>query len=252
MSGAEHPERPAGTPSSPGPSSTGSSTGSSSAGSSTGSSSAPSGSTAAGASSSTPPSVPPRTPSDAEAADRTGAGTGASDRAEHRTKRRIDWRHVGKRALVWLVLAALAFLVALVLAQVIPRWWGQVVGDLVNGTLSLGVWWGLFFGAVFTGLPLAVAWQAARPRRPWSLRITFLVVALVLAMPNLFTLSVVLGTNEAAQAGERILDVEAPAFRAATAWGAGIGAVAVIAILVLWAGYRRRGRELRQLRDGEH
>ncbi|WP_146252015.1 hypothetical protein [Xylanimonas oleitrophica] len=164
----------------------------------------------------------------------------------------IDWRFVGRRVLVWLILAAAALVVVLILMQIIPRWWGQVVGDMVDGTTPLGVWWGLFFGAVFTGVPLAVAWQAARPGRTWSLRVAFLVIALVLALPNLFTLSVVLGTNEAAVAGQQLLNENAPAFRAATAWGVAIGAIVAVAVLVLWAGYRRRGRELKELRESEH
>ena len=46
-----------------------------------------------------------------------------------------------------------------------------------------------------------------------------IVVAFVLAIPNLMTLGIVLGRGNAAHAGERILDVEAPAFRGATLAG---------------------------------
>jgi hypothetical protein len=44
--------------------------------------------------------------------------------------------------------------------------------------------------------------------------------ALLLAIPNLLTLGIVLGVGNAAHAGDRILDVEAPAFRGASFAGA--------------------------------
>ena len=44
--------------------------------------------------------------------------------------------------------------------------------------------------------------------------------AVLLAIPNLLTLGIVLGVGNAAHAGDRILDVEAPAFRGASLAGA--------------------------------
>jgi hypothetical protein len=58
----------------------------------------------------------------------------------------------------------------------------------------------------------------------------------------------VLGANEAALAGRRIMDVDAPAFRGATGWGAILAVVVVAALIALLASYRRRGRELRRMR----
>ena len=54
----------------------------------------------------------------------------------------------------------------------------------------------------------------------WTWRIIILAVAVLLAVPNWLTLSVVAGNSKAAHAGERIFDVDAPGFRAATAIGA--------------------------------
>lgn len=45
-------------------------------------------------------------------------------------------------------------------------------------------------------------------------------IGTVLALPNLITLSIVVGQGNAAHAGDRILDVEAPAFRGGTLAGA--------------------------------
>jgi hypothetical protein len=69
--------------------------------------------------------------------------------------------------------------------------------------------------------------------------------ALVLALPNLLTLGIVVGTGSPAHAGERILDVEAPAFRWATLFG-GVVLAGVIQYLV--TSRRRRGRALKKLR----
>lgn len=162
--------------------------------------------------------------------------------------RAVDWREVGMRVLTWTVIAVVAVLVALGLAAFVPRWWAQRVATLVDGTFSLGAWWGVAIGFVFTALPLAAAWQAVRPHLSGRARALLATVAVLLALPNLLTLSVVLGANNAALAGRRIMDVDAPAFRGATAWGAGAGAVVVVVVLLLWASYRRRGRELREIK----
>ena len=75
---------------------------------------------------------------------------------------------------------------------------------------------GLFYGFVFTVLPIALIVWGIRKRR--SVRAWLFIVggAVLFALPNLFTLGIVLGRNGAAHAGERTLDVEAPGFRGAS------------------------------------
>ena len=81
-------------------------------------------------------------------------------------------------------------------------------------------------------------------RRSWRLRAWLLAGAVLLALPNLFTLGIVLGTGSAAHAGERTLDVEGPYFRAATLAGAVLGVLAVVGVRSLWYSRRRhRQRE---------
>ncbi len=63
----------------------------------------------------------------------------------------------------------------------------------------------------------------------------------MLAIPNLMTLGIVAGNGSAAHAGERILDVEGPGFRAATLIGAILAVVAAIGIRYL-IDSRRRAR----------
>ena len=64
----------------------------------------------------------------------------------------------------------------------------------------------------------------------------------MLAIPNLMTLGIVLGRGNAAHAGERILDVEAPAFRGASLAGALI-ALAMAAFVGYLIASRERARE---------
>jgi len=62
------------------------------------------------------------------------------------------------------------------------------------------------------------------------------------------TLSVVLGGNNAAHAGERIMDVEAPGFRGASLVGAIVAALIFVGVVVLTIQYQRRGRQLAKAR----
>jgi hypothetical protein len=157
-------------------------------------------------------------------------------------KRRVILVLVAFVALVLLVLFARAFL---------PRWWAQRVGGQVNGHFSGGVAWGLFYGFVFVFIPVIVIRQVLRKRFNWPVRVIIIVVAALLAVPNLLTLSVVLGNGSAAHAGQRIMDVDAPAFRGATLVGAIIGAAAAVFLLYALASRRKRAIELKQLRARE-
>jgi hypothetical protein len=157
-------------------------------------------------------------------------------------QRRILLVLVGFVALVLLVLFARAFL---------PRWWAQRVGGQVNGHFSGGVAWGLFYGFLFTFIPVIVIRQVVRKRFNWPVRVIIIVVAVLLLAPNLLTLSVVLGNGGAAHAGQRIMDVDAPAFRGATLVGAIIGVATAVLTLYALASRRKRGIELKQLRARE-
>ena len=108
----------------------------------------------------------------------------------------------------------------LIASATIPRWWAQRIGDQVDGSIVTGTLLGLFYGFVFTALPLLALVAVARWRRTPRAIVVAVGFAVVLAIPNLMTLGIVLGTGNAAHAGERILDVEAPAFRGAALVGA--------------------------------
>ncbi|MFD3509555.1 permease [Nocardia sp. NPDC058666] len=146
-------------------------------------------------------------------------------------------------AIVWrnraiMVVATLVVLVAayFILASFIPRWWAQRLANTVHGSFSSGIWWGLVYGIVFTLVPLLLLIFAVRVWKKKGgkfLAGAAAIVALVCALPNLMTLTIVFGGNNAAHAGERILDVDAPAFRGANLVGAIIAALLFALVLGL-------------------
>jgi hypothetical protein len=152
--------------------------------------------------------------------------------------RGTDW----KRKLVVTALVVVGvLLLALVASATIPRWWAQRIGDQVDGSIVAGTLVGLFYGFVFTVLPLLVLGAVLRWKRTWRALVMAAAFAVLLAIPNLLTLGIVLGTGNAAHAGDRILDVEAPAFRGASLAGAllAAGLILFVAYLVYSRGRAR-------------
>ena len=64
---------------------------------------------------------------------------------------------------------------------------------LVDGRLSVGSFLGLSAGLIFTALALFVLWLGFRFRSSWRRAIVTLVVAVLVASPNLLTLGIVIG-----------------------------------------------------------
>jgi hypothetical protein len=178
------------------------------------------------------------------------AGTAATDARD--AKPRTARENVGKVWLRRVVIAAAVLIVAmaiyLVLAAFVPRWWAQSVGRQVDGRLSRGIWLGLIYGTVFTFLPLLLLAQVGRRALGWKVKIGLVVAAILLAIPNLMTLSIAVGSSRASQAGDRILDVEAPGFRYATLWGVGLGVLLGLIVVAVVIVFERRGDELKVLR----
>ena len=154
---------------------------------------------------------------------------------------RVDW---GRRTTIAIGLVALIVVAGLVASVTVPRWWAHQIGDQVDGSITQGVLVGLFYGFVFTLLPLLVIVAVLRWRRTWKAIVIAVIVALLLALPNLMTLGIVLGRGNAAHAGDRTLDVNAPAFRGASLAGAVLAAVLVTVIVLLLVSRAGARREL--------
>ena len=155
----------------------------------------------------------------------------------------------------WIDLLAVVLVIAyFILAAFLPRWWALRVGGLTAGSMGHGIMWGLVFGVLCTFVPLLLfwfAWRLRKRRRVRWLRFILLVLGLAAATPDLLTLTVVFGRGNAAHAGQRIMDVDATGFRGATLVGAVVGALLFTAVVVLNVVYRRRGREVKDMRT-EH
>jgi MFS family permease len=153
-------------------------------------------------------------------------------------------RPLGNRLLLIAGVVIAVIVAYFILAAFLPRWWAHRIGDQVDGSMLTGVGLGIFYGFVFTFLPLLVLSFAVRRGRSWKARGWLAAIAVVLAIPNLMTLSIVAGTSGAAHAGERTLDVEGPGFRWSTLVAAIVAAAAVVAVRYLWSSRRSaRGRE---------
>lgn len=148
---------------------------------------------------------------------------------------------LGRRVLFFVVISAALVISYLVGAAVVPRWWAQRVGNVIDGSLVAGNSLGFGIGFAFTLLPIFVLYLGWRFKKSWKRALGFIVAAFVVGAPNLMTLGIVVGSGNAAHAGERILDVDGPGFRGGSLVGA-IAAVVVGLVLVWLVGSRRRNK----------
>ena len=136
---------------------------------------------------------------------------------------RVDW---GRRTTIAIGLVALILVAGLLASVTVPRWWAHRIGDQVDGSITQGTTLGLVYGFVFTFLPIIAIVLILRWRRTWKTIAAALAIGILLALPNLMTLSIVVGSGSAAHAGDRVLDVEAPAFRGGSLVGAVVAVLA--------------------------
>jgi MFS family permease len=173
----------------------------------------------------------------------------APERPEPEPTPRRTGRSFLTRLAAAIVIAGLIGLALLTAAAFLPRWWAHRLGDQVDGSIASGIGLGLFYGFVFTFLALLALWLVFRRRRSARGYVIGVGIAVVLAAPNLLTLGIVLGSGNAAHAGDRTLDVEAPSFRASALIGAIAAAVALLGLIWLLRSRRRARERERHLRD---
>ncbi len=156
----------------------------------------------------------------------------------------LETEHAPRSRRAWVVVAwVVGGILVLVLGSAfLPRWWSHRIADQVDGNMAQGIGVGLFYGFVFTLLPILLLWWGLRRASRWKTRLILFCIALLLALPNLLTLGIVLGRGDAAHAGERTFDVEAPGFRASVLIGALTAVAAVLALAALLRS-RRRAQE---------
>ncbi|MFW0790674.1 hypothetical protein [Gordonia sp. CPCC 205333] len=147
-----------------------------------------------------------------------------------------------------LVAIGLAVITYFILANFLPQWWAQRIANRVEGKFSSGIWSGLTLGFICTLLPIVFVALAVVNRKKLKNipSLGFVLLAVITAIPNLLTLSIVVGRTSGAYRGQNILDISAPGFRGAGLWGTIIAViVGVIVCYYIWR-FRRRGRDLRK------
>ena len=171
---------------------------------------------------------------------RRSAGRQTTPQQAHPWRRRLVLGAVG------LVLAVAAFWVA---TAFLPVWWAGSVGRQASGTVSGAIGWGVFYGFVFTFVPLLIISLAfARRWKSMGTRVTFAIVGVLLAIPNLITLGIVVGTGSVSRAAEQTLEVQAPTFVRTVLIAAIVAAFLAAVVWVLSAIRQRAVRELARLR----
>src|SRR3954471_20932176 len=144
------------------------------------------------------------------------------------------------------VVAALLYWIG---SAFLPRWWAHRIADQVHGSIAAGIIVGLFYGFVFTCLPIFVAFIGFRRRRPWRWWVGFGAAAILLATPNLLTLGIVLGSGNASHAGQRTLDVDAPAYRTSVLVGAVLAGIFTALLAYLLFSRRQAHGRVAKLRQ---
>ncbi|WP_275778996.1 hypothetical protein [Paenarthrobacter sp. Y-19] len=139
-----------------------------------------------------------------------------------------------------------------ILGAILPRWWSDVIAGQIRRDLGASVLVGMFYGFVFTFIPLLVAWQATRKAVSWPWKTAIVLLAVAIATPNLLTAGIVFGSTESAHAGQRTLSVDTGFFTTWTAISAVAAVVVFIAVTVMWSIWRRRGKQMKALKQAEN
>ncbi|UVJ41026.1 hypothetical protein [Arthrobacter sp. CJ23] len=155
-----------------------------------------------------------------------------------------------------IILVVVALLIAVVsyftLSAILPRWWSDVIAGQIRRDLGASVLVGMFYGFVFTFLPLLVAWQATHKAITWPWKIVIVLLAVAVATPNLLTAGIVFGSSESSHAGQRTLSVDAGFFTTWTAISAIAAAVAFVVAVILWTVWRSRGKKVKALKQADN
>lgn len=163
-----------------------------------------------------------------------------SDYAEKIVKAGSQALDVIKRVVIS---AVVIIIIGLIAAAIVPRWWSQQLGELIDGSLTTGSAIGVILGFVCTLVPLMLlAWGFSRHETKGGNILVFAVPALLIALPNLATAWVTFGGGSGADAGRQVLNVNGPGLRGGTL----VGALVALVVFV-WSQYilisRRKAKQ---------
>ncbi|MEO6531697.1 MAG: hypothetical protein ABI563_06600 [Specibacter sp.] len=150
------------------------------------------------------------------------------------------------------VVAGVVLVVAYLIASVtVPLVWANAIRDQVGGQLGNSIPLGMFYGFTFTFIPVLVVWQARRKNLNKWVRIALLTAGLLLAMPNLLTLSVLYGSTETAADARVIWAMSSNWFGTWSQLFMVLGVVSGIGVIVLGRMWLRRGKRIREIKTAQ-
>lgn len=157
---------------------------------------------------------------------------------------KVNWKRAGILTAIGVATALILFLIVYNLA---PVWWARLIGDFTQEDFGRAVLVGLIVGFGFTLVPLMVL-LLLMYRSPVWLKIGLVVIAVLLAAPNLLTLWIQLDPTPATHAADRIMDTDAFGFSTSSAWGVGLGVVAFGFWAWLFVARRRNKKQIATLK----
>jgi hypothetical protein len=87
-----------------------------------------------------------------------------TEQAQVPARKKRNW---GVKIILILVALLVAVAAYFILGAILPRWWSDVVAGQIRRDLGASVLVGMFYGFVFTFIPLAVAFQATHKAITW-------------------------------------------------------------------------------------
>ncbi len=130
-----------------------------------------------------------------------------------------------------------------------PVWWATRISDQTQGSLTSGIVLGLVYGFVFTFVPLLIAWQARYKKVSWLWKAVIVLAAVLVAIPNLLTLSIYANSSAAAAKARNMIDISATWFPSWSIGGAITGLVLFISIAAFWHLWHSRGQKMKPMKS---
>ena len=109
----------------------------------------------------------------------------------------------------------------------------------------------MFYGFVFVFVPILIVWQARRKKFNKWVRVSFVVLGLLLTIPNLLTLGVLHGSSQSAIDARTIWANSANWFGTWSQVFMVVGVVCAVALIVLGRMWLRRGRKVREIKAAQ-
>lgn len=155
------------------------------------------------------------------------------------------------RTVVGAVTAVVLIVGYLIASVTVPLMWATSIRDQIGGQLGNSIPLGMFYGFVFSFVPVLIAWQAHRRKLNKWVRIFLLALGVVLLIPNLLTLGVIYGNSGSAADARNIWANSANWFGTWSQVFMLVGVVCAVALIVLVRMWMRRSKKLRELNAAE-